>query len=185
MNGSLLLWLLLALAIFWGVGVHNRLMRIRARGLDAFGSVEKHMRQLGELVRAHLAASDVADPADGESTADYLPTDWVRLLAALDALELALKDARVIPLAVPALDRLAISLDSLLHTWEQLRNAPADLAGSTVPETLQSQWDAVTMRVQTARGGMNQILEKYNEARRQFPARLVVGVMGFQAAGSL
>ncbi|APW41526.1 hypothetical protein [Rhodoferax saidenbachensis] len=185
MNGSLLLWLLLALAIFWGVGVHNRLMRIRARGLDAFGSVEKHMRQYGELVRGHLAASEEADPADGESTADYLPEDWVRLLAALDVLEQALKDARVIPLAVPALGRLATSFDKLQQAWEQLRSAPADLAGATVPEALQSQWDAVTLRVQTARGGMNQILVKYNEARVQFPARLVVDVMGFQVAGIL
>jgi LemA protein len=185
MSGSLLLWLLLALAIFWGVGVHNRLMRIRARGLDAFGSVEKHMRQYGELVRGHLAASEDSDPADGKSTADYLPEDWVHLLAALEALEQALKDARLTPLAVPALGQLARCVDGLQQAWEQLRSAPADLAGASVPEVLQGQWDAVSLRVQTARGGMNQILAKYNEAREQFPARLVVGVMGFQIAGIL
>ncbi len=185
MSGSLLLWLLLATAVFWGVGVHNRLMRIRARGLDAFGSVEKHMRQYAELVRGHLAQPEVSRATSGEHAQDHLPQDWVQLLGALDTLEQALKEARALPLTAPALKQLGTELDRLLMAWSHLRSAPVDLAGAAVSETLQEQWDAITLKVQTARGGMNQILAKYNEAREQFPARLVVRVLGFQRAGTL
>ncbi len=182
MNGSLLLWLLLAVLVFWCVGLYNRLMRMRARGLDAFGSVEKHMRQYAELVRGQLAPSGAAT---ADSGADALPEDWMHLLAALTALEQALKDARGMPLAVASLGKLTAALDALHGTWARLRDAPADLAGAAVSEAALAQWDAVTLKVQTARGGLNQILAKYNEAREQFPARLVVGVMGFQMAGTL
>jgi len=183
MNGSLLLWLLLALIVFWWVGVHNRLMRMRARGLDAFGSVEKHMKQYAELVRGHLAQQGAV--AEGENATDYMPEDWTHLLNALGALDQALKEARGMPLAVPALGKLATAQDNLQRAWTHLRDAPADLAGAAVSEAVQTQWEAISLKVQTARGGLNQILAKYNEAREQFPARLVVGVMGFQAAGSL
>jgi len=185
MNGSLLLWLLLAITIFWSVGVYNRLMRMRARGLDAFGSVEKHMKQYGVLVQGHLALIDSAGGQSGGSVSEHLPEAWCHLLGALTALEQAIKDARATPLAVATLSALAERLDALQQAWEPLRNAPADLAGAVVDETVQKQWDAVTLKVQSSRGGLNQILARYNEAIAQFPARLVVGFMGFQAAGTL
>ena len=54
MSASLLLWMMLAVSVFWGVGLYNRLMRMRARGLGALGSVEKHMRVYADLVREHV-----------------------------------------------------------------------------------------------------------------------------------
>ena len=50
---------------------------------------------------------------------------------------------------------------------------------------MRTQWDAVTQRVETARGGFNQILTHYNEALAQFPARLVAGAMGFKPGSKL
>jgi hypothetical protein len=39
--------------------------------------------------------------------------------------------------------------------------------------------------VRTARGGFNQIVGRYNLALDQFPANLVVDMMGFKEAGKL
>jgi hypothetical protein len=39
--------------------------------------------------------------------------------------------------------------------------------------------------VEIARGGLNQIILKYNEALKQYPARLIVGALGFETAGIL
>jgi hypothetical protein len=47
------------------------------------------------------------------------------------------------------------------------------------------QWDVAAGKAQTARAGLNTILFKYNEAIYQFPARLVVGVLGFRPAGPM
>lgn len=175
MNGSLILWMTLALSIFWGVGLYNRLMRMRARGLSALGSVEKHARHYAELVHAKGLDADA-----GRAT-----SPWMQLQADLKALDQALRDAKAVALAAEPLMRLGAALDAVQATWRHVREAPADLAGPVVPADMQVRWDAITQRVDSARSGHNQILTKYNEALVQFPARLVVGLMGFKPGGLL
>lgn len=185
MSGSLILWTVLALTLCWSVGVHNRLMRMRARGLSAFGSVEKHMRQYAELVREHVLEPDARPhPGTGHAGRES-PGDLDRLLRVLQALDHALKDARANPLAIEPLGHLASAFEAAQDAWRHLQNVPVDLAGPVVPDVVRGRWDAITQRVETARGGFNQILTKYNEALGQFPARLVVGLMGFRPGGML
>ncbi len=183
MGGSLLLWGLLALGVFWSVGLYNRLMRLRARGLNALGSVEKHMRVYAELVRHDLAGGVEIDvvKAATESPSD----DWSGLLSALRVFEEALKDTPKGALRNEALAHLGRSFDAVQAAWRGLIEIPPDLAGPVVPATMRTQWDTVTQRVETARGGFNQILIQYNEALSQFPARLVAGLMGFEPGGTL
>lgn len=186
MSGSLLIWMVLALAVFWCVGLYNRLMRMRARGLDAFGSVEKYMRRYRTLVDAHLSESGVARQlGGGENPADNLLGDWERAVKVLHVLDSALKEARNASLQMTALTRLGDAFADVQNAWQGLCDLPVDLAGPVVPDTMRRQWDATTVKVQTARGGFNQILSKYNEAIAQFPARLVVGMMRFESAGQL
>lgn len=185
MSGSLLLWMGLALAVFWGVGLYNRLMRMRARGLDALGSVEKYLRRYADLVSVHLSVPGASPTQAHPVSTEHLPPEWAHLLTILQTLERALKDARGMPLAVEPVARLTQALTALHEAWERLCDAPADLAGPPVPDTMRLQWDAVTLKVEAARGGFNRILTKYNEAIDQFPARLVAGAMGFKPAGLL
>lgn len=183
MDSSLLLWVLLALCVFWSVGVYNRLMRTRARGLRALGSVCKHMRFYADLVR-----DDVQQGAASHSqltSPDHLHEDWARLLAAMREFEEALKSVDTNALRYEPLDRLGHAFDSVQQAWRTVDSAPPDLAGPVVPASMRSQWDATTHRVETARGGFNQTVAQYNEALAQFPARLVVGMMGFKPGGLL
>ena len=173
MTGSLLLWGGLALAIFWCVGLYNRLMRIRARGFDALGSVEKHLKAYAMAVHVHL--SDLKP----------MPQGWQQLLDTLSALDSAFKAARATPLAIGPLELLAKQLESVQQAWSNLCDVPGDLAGPAVPPALEQAWEEATLKIQRARGGYNQIIARYNEAIGQFPARLIVGVMGFQPAGTL
>ncbi len=183
MNGSLLLSGALALCIFWSVGLYNRLMRIRARGLSALGSVEKHMRLYAELVREDLAHGAAVHLH--ASTQDKSTDDWACLLSALQVFEDALKETGASALRDEAPARLGQAFDAVQTAWRNLNEAPPDLAGPVVPATMRTQWDAVTQRVETARGGFNQILTQYNEALAQFPARLVAGAMGFKPGSML
>jgi len=180
MSASLLLWLTLATGVFWMVGVYNRLMRMRARGLDAFGSVEKQLWYFVELVNNHLGASEVIGVEK-----DYLPSEWLQLLKTLDKLEQALKEAKRMPLSVQPIANLAEVLLGLQRDWLQLKNVPTDLAGPVVPHSMELQWNLIAERVAIARSGFNQILIKYNQAIAQFPARVVVRYLGFKAAGLL
>lgn len=184
MNASLL-WVALAVSVFWGVGLYNRLMRMRARGLSALRSVEKHMRLLATLVREQVtlrgpggAHSQTVAPQDS-------PHAWDNLLSSLQVFEHVLKDDGVVLLTNEPLSRLVAAFDGVQVAWSHLRALPPDLAGPVVPAELHAQWEAVALRVETARGGFNKILTQYNAALEQFPARLVVGWMGFKPGGTL
>lgn len=174
MGNSLILWLALALAVFWGVGLYNRLMRMRARAVGALGSVDKHAQHYAELVRELGLGPGAMQQSLGP---------WAALLADLRELEQVLKHAKATPSDAQNLRQLGQTLDALQATWQQLHAVPADLAGPVVPESMQVRWEAITLRLNSARDGFNQIATKYNEALLQFPARLVVGIMGFKASG--
>ena len=172
MTASLLLWVALAVSVFWGVGLYNRLMRMRARGLSALGSVEKHMRLYAALVREQVT---LRGPGNA----------WDSLMSYLQVFEHALNDDGAVLLTNEPLARLVAAFDGVQVAWRHLSAVPPDLAGPVVPAELHAQWEAVALRVETARGGFNQILTQYNAALDQFPARLVVGWMGFKPGGTL
>jgi LemA protein len=186
MSGSLLLWMTLALIVFWSVGVYNRLMRMRARGLGALGSVMKHMRVYVELVRGQVARREAANvdlsPAAPVGSGAL---EWAQLLSALQALDTLLKDATANTLMLGSLAALGQTYDALQGALRQVTDMPADLAGPAVPAPLREHWELATQRVATARDGFNQLLTKYNEALAQFPASLVVATMGFKPSDML
>lgn len=186
MSGSLLIWAVLAVTTFWSVGVYNRLMRMRSRARSALGSVEKYMKQIAELVPSHLAISGASQQgADVDPAAEHLSPDWKPLFDCLEKLDSALKAVRGDPLAKQPLIQLGVAFDTLQQVWRRLSDLPPDHASVEIPDAMRSQWDTSTGKVQTARGGLNQILCKYNEAIEQFPARLVAGVARFEPAGLL
>ena len=174
MNGSILLWLLLAIVFFWVYGLNNRLGRMRARSMDALGSLEKHLRHYAVLVQGAISVEE-----------DALPPRWLRLLDMLKALEAELKDVRTTPLSGVGLARLWRAFEALQTAWTSLVKAPIDVAGFVVSDTLRAEWDATTLKVLSARGGVNGILSKYNEAVTQTPARWLARLLGYVPVGLL
>lgn len=184
MTGSLLLWLLVAVGVFWCVGVYNRVMRMRARALDAFGSVEKHLRRFDELVQQHIV------PQLSAVTPDALPEDdllyyWQGLLNPVRQIDTACKAVRNGPMLPAPMADLTTVVNRLQEAWMVLLAQPSDLAGSAIPDGMLVEWDEVNLRMQMARGAFNQLVDAYNEALHQFPAGLVVSVMGFRPAANL
>jgi LemA protein len=175
MSTSVLFGLLAATCLFWCVGLYNRLMRMRARGLDALGSVEKHLKNYSSLINVQFP----------DEEGSFIPLEWSGLVSNVKALDVQCKAARAAPLQMEPLQALAQTVDAIENEWTQLRERPADLAGPTMPEAMQKLWDEAALKVKTARGGFNQIVERYNEALDQFPASLVVKMMGFNVAGKL
>ena len=175
MSTSVLIGLLVATSVFWCVGLYNRLMRMRARAMDALGSVEKHLRSFTSLIQVQFP----------DEEGSYIPMEWAGLVSCVKLLEAHCKAVRVAPLVPGPLQALAQTVNAIEAQWSQLRAQPADLAGPTMPEAMQKLWDEAAGKVQTARGGFNQIVDRYNEAMHQFPASLVVAMMGFKEAGNL
>jgi LemA protein len=175
MSATVLIGLLAATTVFWCVGLYNRLMRLRARALDALGSVEKNLRSYISLIQVQFP----------DEEGSYIPMEWAGLVSRVKQLDGLCRVARNAPLQPLQLSALAQTLEAIEAEWTLLRDQPADLAGPTMPEAMQKLWDEAAQKVHTARGGFNQIVERYNEALHQFPASLVVASMGFQVAGKL
>jgi LemA protein len=57
-------------------------------------------------------------------------------------------------------------------------------AGTTLPE-LRSKLATIDTTLAFARGQFNESVEVYNHAIRQFPTRLLAGLFGFRAGGTL
>lgn len=176
MDLSLLLWLVLALLLFWGVGLYNRLMRLRARGLEVLAVVEKHAGTCAALVRQYVAAPN----AEGSVEVD---AQWSNVHVAAGHLEQVLAQPRPVSLQPSAVAALSDAWAAMQAAWLEAGAAPTDLAGPAIPPDMQEAWNAANIKVQSASGGYNQIITRYNEAIQQYPARWVATLMGFQPAG--
>jgi LemA protein len=176
MDLSLLLWLVLALLLFWGVGLYNRLMRLRARGLEVLGVVEKHAGTCVGLVKQYVAMPD-------DQGQIQVAAQWADVHAAALRLELVLAQPRPSPLQPNAVAAVSKAWAAMHGAWLVVTEGPTDLAGPVMPPEMQEAWTAASLKVQSASGGFNQIIARYNEAIQQYPARWVATLMGFHAAG--
>lgn len=176
MDLSLLLWLILALLLFWGVGLYNRLMRLRARSLEVLGVVEKHASNCAALAKQYVPA-----PHDEEQV--QVDAHWAKLYAAAARWEQVLAQPRPTPLQPSAVAALSVAWTAMHAAWLEAIEGPTDLAGPAMPPEMEEAWTAASLKVQSASGGFNQIIARYNEAIQQYPARWVAALMGFHAAG--
>jgi hypothetical protein len=137
--------------------------------------VEKHLKNYSSLINVQFP----------DEEGSFIPLEWAGLVSSVKALDLQFRAARAAPLQTGPLQTLAQTVDAIEAEWNILREQPADLAGPTMPEAMQRLWDEAAIKVRTARGGFNQIVERYNQALNQFPASLAVKSMGFKVAGKL
>jgi len=170
------LWIVGALAVFWAVGLHNRLMRLRAAVFEACGVFERAMQAL------ILVARDAAPTGNPPSAIG------AALLDAGVALENGLKNQKN-----PRRARLASqSPEDLGALWAQLQQAwlayAVSAEGVCEPAALQAlrvRWDAADAQAPLARIAANQTIADYDAALGQAPAAWVAGMMGFRRVPSL
>jgi hypothetical protein len=189
MGDSIVLWIAIAVLASWAVGVYNRITRLRARGFAAFGSLEKHLKSFAGLLQTHVVQPPQAQGSNASSSMMASPIsvgpEWTELMVSVQALELACNAARSASLRQRELIALGQAMDLVLSQWQKLCDGPLDLAGSPVPDALRLPWDEASTRAQAARAALNLILQRYNESLQEFPARLIVGLLGFKQAGTL
>ena len=175
MQGSLWHWILAALLLFWSVGLYRRLLGMRLAAQLALDALEPPLALYSSLLAAYT------QDASGRPQAPA----WVQLTGAVAALPARSQAARNAPFVPAPLQALAAQMDGVASAWEQLQQQPADLAGSPLPQELVRSWQEAEFGVRAARTQFNQQVQAYNAALRQFPASLVVWLMGFRPAVTL
>lgn len=185
MDTSLWIWLVVALAIFWLVGLYNRLMRIRARALEVLAALERQVKSCAALFSGYDTGAPDKAAAGAVSPVD-LPERWLDLLHAARKLESGW---------VPASGKHALSVSAqrartetwsaLQHAWDLWAQTPPDLAGPLVPESMCAEWEQLQQKAKAIQDALNLIIDNYNDSVREYPARWVVPMLGFEPSATL
>ena len=183
MSDSVMVWLAIAVLLFWAMGAYNRLVRLRSQAILAFAALEGLFNQYLLMVKTNLPLAEALQmPQASDQDQDLALVAWRGLAAAADQFSASLKIAHAQPLNGPRIKALQTALETLSLSWCRLRDLPPDLAGSAMPINLQTQWELLALQVDIARTEFNRRIDNYNEAIHQFPALLLAWVFGFKPA---
>ena len=167
-------WLLIALAalaVFWALGAHNRLVALRNAIGGACAQLDEPLQRRAAALRALLDALRTALPDEG-SAFDAAEAAQTRLLATTDALRARLLSGELeTPGAVQS---------RVLALLEQHPELAADALAPHLASLREAE-----QRLNFARQWFNEAVRSHNQAIQQFPARLLAAVLGFGAAATL
>lgn len=175
---------LLAVLLFWLVGAYNRMVRLRTAIVSAWEQIvaalvkrSEAMVAVADAVRVPLAAEAVTLQALADADAKQRSAaDGVRLARARIA-DVSLWVSAEAGLASPA-SRLRALIElqpALIHESDQGPQLAAALVA----------WGEAEPRIQFARQGFNDAVDRYNKAIHQWPTRLIASPLGFRSAGRI
>lgn len=186
MKTTLVVWLVMALAVFWVVGAYNRLIRLRAQAIAAFAALDAPLNRyvelaesLGQAASGLALAQAVAAPRGADAA-----TAWAGLQGASTQFEMSLKVARKRVLDAGAMAALQTALSTLQVSWARVESQCRETLDLLAPLG-SGQW---TENVQASRHAIeefNRAAEAYNAAIRQFPAVLLAYAFSLPPAGPL
>ena len=170
MSESLFIGAILALGLFWLVGMYNRLMRLRAGCLSALADIEQRWVEFSEKIKARWDG----DPAISDNLRKLLST-----MATISG------EGRQEPMSPMHI----VHLTALLQTWSDAlstltRQGEGDIQNDPLEQRAED-WGNFSNQLMAAKNFYNKSAEKYNAAVQQFPARVVAGLLGFRVVGSL
>ncbi len=178
----------IALLVFWAVGAYNRLMRLRAAVIAAWGPLDAQLRRRQALA-VELAERLAAEPA----MADEVGRATLETLAAATRQAQSATDhAQVRPARAGAIQSLGLAegvLDGALRPLAVLIEArPQLLDGPETGGHLRGLLDALRdcdAQLAFARRLFNDAVRGFNAAVHELPTCLLAGVYGFKPAATL
>ena len=160
-----------AVVVFWMVGAHNRLVRLRTDLIARFGVVDERYRQRHALLEGQLELLSAALAA----AAPRLDA----LRAACGQADTARERARARPGAASAIASLRVAEEILADARSRL--PVQSVAGTDLPE-LNAKLATSDTALSFARAEFNAAVGAYNDAVRQFPTLLVARLFNFRSA---
>lgn len=192
---SVIWWVAGAALLFWFVGAHNRLVRLRSAALIAYAALDATLVKQLDYVQARSTRSLVLG---GTTKGDA--RNESSLLSAVAQLSAMLAVTRLRPLEPTRMGSLGTALHVMLNAWERMYpgevlrfdtegtlSMPASLPGE-LPDTPQVSpfaWPEPSAAAEIARGQFNQAVLAYNRAIGQFPALIVAWAFRLRRAAPL
>ena len=173
---------LLAVLLAWVVGAYNRMVRLRTAIISAWEQIVAALVKRSEAMAA--VADAVREPLAGEAaTLQALADADARQRGAADGVRQARARIADVSLWVGAEAGLA-SPASRLRALIELQPALMHESdkGPQLAAALAA-WREAEPRLQFARQGFNDAVDRYNKAIHQVPTRLIASPLGFRSAG--
>ena len=176
----LVLVVLAAIALFWGVGIYNGLVTARNAFKNAFAQIDV------QLTRRYDLIPNLVEVAKG-----YLKHERETLEAVIQARAAAVSGLAAAkanpgdPAAMAALGSAETGLAGALSRLMVVAEAYPDLKANQNMMQLSEELTSTENRIAFARQAYNDSVMAYNNRREVFPSNIVAGMFGFVAAALL
>ena len=176
MLSSSLLWIFLAVLLFWAVGAYNRIVRLRSAAIQAFRPLDADLVRLMALL------------GECEEALVTVPGEPVQARTALQAATLQLGVSLAVARTQPLQAEAAAALSTARQVVDAASLSAARQLAENAPES-RPQWleqlEHHQASSEQAQQQFNQAVQQYNDAIAQFPARLLAWLFGFQPGRTL
>lgn len=170
----------LAVLVFWSVGAHNRLVRLKNTIAHAFGQIDLQLKRRYDLIPNLVEAAKKYLIYEGE-TLEAIISARNQAKSATESVRSRPASALAVTKLVTAEQALSSSLGQLFALTEAYPELKADETIRQLSEELTSTENKVTF----ARQAFNDAVLDYNHAQAQFPAVLVASLFSFAPAAML
>jgi LemA protein len=173
--GLVVLGILVALVVGWGVGINNQLVALEQNVNEKWAQVQNVYQRRADLI------PNLVETVKGFATQERTVLEEVtRARASASGVQLtpeALNDPKALERFQAVQGQLTGALSRLLVTVERY----PELKSNQNFLALQSQLEGTENRIAVERRRFNEAVREYNTRLRLFPASLVARVAGFQA----
>lgn len=177
---SLVAIVILALLLFWGVGVFNRLVWLRNTIINGFAQIDVQLKRRYDLI-PNLVEAAKKYMAHERATLEAVIAARNQARAANDLARAKPADATAVGALAAAEQMLGGSLGRLLAVAENYPDLKADKTIRDLSEELTSTENKVSF----ARQAYNDAVLDYNNVGAEFPALIVAKIFGFAPSAML
>ena len=175
--GLIVTLVILALIVFWAVGMYNNLVNSRNRVRNAFSQIDV------QLTRRYDLIPNLVEAVKGYMS--YEKSTLEAVINARNAAQAGLKKAAADPSDPDAIKQLAAAESTLGGTLGRLfalAEAYPDLKANQNMQQLQEELTSTENKVAFARQAFNDSVLGYNNACQSFPGNLIANNFGFKQA---
>ena len=171
MGGSLIVLIILAVFVLYGVGAYNGLISLKNQTLNAFKQIDVQLNRRHDLIPNLVNA--VKGAMDFEKST---------LEAVIQARNQALQVAAAGPDAIKQISQAENALSSALQRFMVVVEQYPQLKATANVGQLQEELTSTENRIAFARQLYNDTATQYNTRQQQFPTNLVAGIAKAQPA---
>lgn len=167
---------LVALVIFWGIGVNNTAVDLQENTKESWADVESSYQRrndlIGNLVKTVQGAADFE-----KSTLEAV------IKARSEATKTTIDPSNITAEDLAAFNEAQSGLSSALSRLLVTVERYPDIKANQNFLELQSQLEGTENRINVARDRFNDAVKPYNQYVRKMPTRLIAGILGFSEMG--